>query len=109
MEIASAVMSGVESVLEEQISTLVDGITKQLDEQMKRIEALAKAVDALQTTTDERADADKKADEELRQMIAEDLNPTGEPAAAEPAPLEVSKTASVKKPANLLQYIMSQK
>ena len=88
---------------------LTKDTTKKMDEMMQRIEALAKAVDALQSTTDERAADEKKADEDLRKMIAEDLNPTGGEPAAAPAPIELPKTASAKKPANLLQYIMSQK
>ena len=115
MEIASAVMSGVESVLEDQLSSLVKDFSSKMQDMMDRIEGLSKEVAALQQTTDERDEADKKADEELNDMLGAELNPVAEAPVAEPAPLAMEpKMAAAKKPqpaqpTNIFSFIMSQK
>lgn len=71
-EIASAVMSGVEAVLQEYTASTEKRISAVLD----KLEALTKAIDALQSTTDRREQQDKDEDEQLRDEIAADLMPT---------------------------------
>lgn len=71
-EIASAVMSGVEAVLQEYTASTEKRISAVLD----KLEALTKAIDALQSTTDRREQQDKDADAQLRDEIAADLMPT---------------------------------
>lgn len=115
MEIASAVMSGVEAVMEEQMAAVTEATAKKLDEMMDRIEALAKAVDALQQTTDDRAEDQKKRDENLIDQLGEELNPVTDVKLPEPEPLDINKEAAaapvkpVARPANLFSLIMSQK
>lgn len=115
MEIASAVMSGVEAVMEEQMAAVTEATAKKLDEMMDRIEALAKAVDALERTTDERAEDDKKKEENLIDQLGGELNPVTDVQLPEPEPLDINKEAAaapakpVARPANLFSLIMSQK
>ena len=115
MEIASAVMSGVEAVMEEQMAAVTEATAKKLDEMMDRIEALAKAVDALQQTTDDRAEDQKKRDENLIDQLGEELNPVSDVKLPEPEPLDINKEAAAApvkpaaRPANLFSLIMSQK
>ena len=109
MEVASAVMTGVESVLED----FMTGLEKKLADMSDRIDSLGKAFDALQETTDKRSEGDKDAARSLEDDLAADLQPTLAAPVAEPIPLEMTpKTASAKpvnKPANLYSFICQKK
>lgn len=109
MEIASAVMTGVESVLED----FMTGLEKKMAELSDRIDSLGKAFDSLQETTDKRSEGDKDAVRSIEDDLAADLQPTLAAPVAEPVPLEMApKTASVKpvnKPANLYSFICQKK
>lgn len=109
MEVASAVMTGVEAVLEDFMS----GLEKKIADMSDRIESLGKAFDALQETTDKRSEDDKDAARSLEDDLAADLQPTLAAPVAEPIPLEMApKTASAKpasKPSNLYSFICQKK
>lgn len=119
MAISSAVMTGVESVLED----FMAGLEKKMAEMADRIETLSKALESLQDTTDRRSEDDKDAARAIEDDLAADLNPAiGEPV-AEPVPLDMGvKTASTTpitdmaksivmkpEPANLFSFICQQR
>jgi hypothetical protein len=99
MEISSAVMSGVEATLEE----FAAGLDKRFSELLDKIDTLGKAVDAMQQTRDNRSDEDKNKEASLEDELAAELQPTLAAPAAEPAPLDLPKTASKK--TNLYNFI----
>lgn len=81
-EIAGAVMSAVESVLQDMTAA-----------QEKRISAILEKLDALQTevsslrdTTDKRTKMEQDAEKQLRDDLSADLNPEVKQAAAQPVP-----------------------
>ena len=90
-QIAGAVMSGVESVLQEYTASTEKRISAILD----KLEALTKSIDALQSTTDRREQQEKDADEALRADIAADLQPA----------VKTAKTANTQAPLNLFKVI----
>jgi hypothetical protein len=102
MEIASAVMSGVEATLEDFTAALEEKLGKLAD----KIESMQKAVDALQETRDTRSNDDKDKEASLNSELDADLIPSD---VAIPAPMPIDmqpKTASKKtKPANLYSFI----
>ena len=102
MEIASAVMSGVEATLEEFTANLEKKMSAILD----KVESLNKAVDALQQTTDNRKDDDKTKEASLQDELTAELQPTLAAPVAAPSPIDMGKVASVKpvKP-NLYNFI----
>ena len=105
MEIASAVMSGVEAMLQE----FTDGLDEKIGKITKKLEDMQKAVDALQETRDNRKDEDKDEEASLEDELAAELQPTMAPAAVAPMPIDMGKAASVKtasvKPTNLYNFI----
>ena len=107
MEIASAVMTGVEATLQDFAQALEEKIGKLMD----KIEDLNKAVESLEKTKDGRSDADKAQQISLEDEIAADLAPSEEAPIAEPVPpMLEAKTASVKPQAvNLFNFICQQK
>jgi hypothetical protein len=107
MEIASAVMSGVEATLED----FTANIEKKLSALLDKVEGLNKAVDALQQTTDRRDDDDKKKEASLQDELAAELQPTLAVPVEEPQAIEmVPKTAAAKPaPTNLFDFICQQK
>lgn len=100
MEIASAVMSGVEATLEEFTASLEKKISEMLD----KIDALDKTVNALQSITDRRKDEDKDKEAALAADLDAELMPTLDAGIPAPAAIDLPKTAS-KKPANLYSFI----
>ena len=91
MEIASAVMTGVESVL----ADFMNGLEKKMADMADRIETLSKALESLQDTTDRRSEDDKDAARAIEDDLAADLNPAIGAPVAEPVPLDMGvKTAS---------------
>lgn len=113
MEISSAVMTGVESVL----ADFMDGLEKKMADMSDRIETLSKALESLQDTTDKRTEDEKDTQRSIEDDLAADLNPTMDNPTAEPVPLDMGmKTASVEQPApakpqaaNLFTFICQQK
>lgn len=105
MEIASAVMSGVEAMLQE----FTDGLDEKIGQITKKLEDMQKAVDALQETRDNRKGEDKDEEAALTEELSAELQPTMEPAMAAPMPIDMGKAASVKtastKPVNLYNFI----
>ena len=109
MEIASAVMTGVEATLQDFSQALEEKIGKL----MEKIEDLNKTVESLEKTKDGRSDEDKAQQISLEDEIAADLAPTDAAPIAEPVPpMFEAKTASVQeKPqaVNLFNFICQQK
>lgn len=107
MEIASAVMTGVEATLQDFAQALEEKIGKLMD----KIEDLNKTVESLEKTKDGRSDEDKAQQISLEDEIAADLAPSEEAPIAEPVPpMLEAKTASVKPQAvNLFNFICQQK
>ena len=113
MEIASAVMSGVEATLQD----FMDGLEKKFAELSDRVETLSKALDSLTDTTDRRSSDDKDAQTTLEDELAAELQPTLDAPVAEPVPLDMGtpKVASVveaivkPQPSNLFTFICQQK
>jgi len=108
MEIASAVMSGVEATLEEFTANLEKKMSALLD----KVETLGKAVDSLQETTDRRSEDDKDEEEKLRADLDAELMPTLDAGIPTPMPIDMGKAASekpvaksVSKKANLYNFI----
>ena len=107
MEIASAVMTGVEATLQDFAQALEEKIGKLMD----KIEDLNKTVESLEKTKDSRSDEDKAQQISLEDEIAADLASSEEAPIAEPVPpMLEAKTASVKPQAvNLFNFICQQK
>lgn len=108
MEIASAVMSGVEATLEE----FTTNLEKKMSAIIDKVETLGKAVDSLQETTDRRSEDDKDEEEKLRADLDAELMPTLDAGIPAPMPIDMGKAASekpvakpVSKKANLYNFI----
>lgn len=102
-QIASAVMSGVEAVLQEYTAALEKKIGALLD----KLETVKGSVDAMQATDDKRTQDDLDEDRKLREDIAADLQPTVKVATTvnTPQPIVMPKAAA-KKPVSLYSVIV---
>ena len=104
-QIASAVMSGVEAVLQEYTAALEKKIGALLD----KFETVKGSVDSLQSTTDKRNQDDIDEDQKLRDELAADLQPTVKVASQERgcAPQQiVMPKAAARKPVSLFNVIV---
>lgn len=104
-QIASAVMSGVEAVLQEYTAALEKKIGALLD----KLETVKGSVDAMQATDDKRTQDDLDEDRKLREDIAADLQPTVKVASQERgcAPQQiVMPKAAARKPVSLYNVIV---
>lgn len=102
-QIASAVMSGVEAVLQEYTAALEKKIGALLD----KLETVKGSVDAMQATDDKRTQDDLDEDRKLREDIAADLQPTVKVAntVEAPKPIAMPKSAA-RKPVSLYNVIV---
>lgn len=100
-EISSAVMSGIEAVLQD----LVAGQEKKISAILDKVDMLKEEIASLRDTTDKRKQADEDAEKQLRDEISADLNPVVKQATAAPVPKPISMPATPKATRNLFSII----
>lgn len=106
MDIASAVMTGVEAVLED-FSNAMD---KKMAELAEKIENMSRTLDSMQGTTDKREDEDKRREIDLQEQLNAELQPSMAAGIEAPEAIDIPKTAAVKPaPTNLFDFICQQK